>query len=355
MTRRLSRFGPRVHDVVEAPRVLIIGDVQGNGEGLRALLQSAGYAQSAPEDGTMEWTGQDSALVFVGDLVDGGVEPAEVIWLVMSLKEQAESAGGMVLLLAGNHELMMLDALRAPAALDAVSRWAANGGLETLARLANRMGHAVPQPLIERIFAPLAGLDEIGPEVVALRDAVAAEYAPERAFIEEQARPAALVNGCVLVVHAAPDFEAESLAAFGEAPGSVVRLAWDRSWLAGAQGGRADDGLKARMQELKKRLEASEDVRLRHVAFGHTCLAGLEIDGFRRQQYAIGRLLERDDETPALYDVITAPRALPRNGALGGLEISGEGVRAIYGRELAVAGGAPKTVHDLGPGDPAFR
>jgi hypothetical protein len=353
MTRRLSRFGPRVHDVVEAPRVLIVGDVQGNADGLRALLQSAGYAHGM--GGTVQWTGRDAALVFVGDLVDGGVEPADVISVVMALREQAEAAGGAVLLLTGNHELMMLEALRGPAALEALSRWAANGGLETLARLARRLGHSIPQPLFERIFSPLSGLDEVGPEVVALRDAVAAGYAPELAFIEEQARPAALVNGCVLVVHAAPDFEAESLAAFGDGPGSGVRLAWDRSWLAGAQDGRADAGLKARMQELKKRLETSGEVRLRHVAFGHTGLAGLEIDGFGRQQYAVGRLLERDDETPALYDVITAPRALPRNGALGGLEITGGGVRAIYGRELAVAGGAPKTVHDLGPGDPAFR
>ena len=56
----------------------------------------------------LEWTGGDSTVVFLGDIVDRGPSPFSVYVAIAILKEQAEKAGGRVELLFGNHEVMRM-------------------------------------------------------------------------------------------------------------------------------------------------------------------------------------------------------------------------------------------------------
>src|SRR5688500_7608127 len=128
----------RVADVRGVARLLAVGDIQSNADAFAALLERAGFAAWREE--TLAWTAGPATLLLLGDLLDGGQEPGKVLTLVVSLAGQAEKAGGRVVLLRGNHELMLFSALR-EGAPHAVDQWFANGGLETLARLAAARGY----------------------------------------------------------------------------------------------------------------------------------------------------------------------------------------------------------------------
>src|SRR5439155_828335 len=68
---------------------------------LVSILQHAGLI-----DAQHHWTGGKATLVQVGDLLDRGPKPREVMDLVMSLEKEAAKAGGRVVSLLGNHEMM---------------------------------------------------------------------------------------------------------------------------------------------------------------------------------------------------------------------------------------------------------
>lgn len=95
-------------DLADAPskrpapdRIVAIGDIHGDIVALREVLSLAGAI-----DGDNNWSGGDLIVVQTGDLLDrGDTERAILDWLV-DLREQARAAGGDLLLLNGNHELM---------------------------------------------------------------------------------------------------------------------------------------------------------------------------------------------------------------------------------------------------------
>jgi hypothetical protein len=87
--------------------VYVIGDVHGQLDKLRDLLRGAELI-AADES----WTGADSTLWLMGDLVDDGPDGIAVVDLVMALQEQAARAGGRVAVLLGNHDLLLLTAYR---------------------------------------------------------------------------------------------------------------------------------------------------------------------------------------------------------------------------------------------------
>jgi len=80
-----------------------IGDVHGDFKDFCAILQHAGLI-----DDQHHWTGGNATLVQLGDLIDRGPKPREVLDLMISLEEQAPKAGGRVVALMGNHEAMNL-------------------------------------------------------------------------------------------------------------------------------------------------------------------------------------------------------------------------------------------------------
>jgi len=89
-------------------RIVAIGDIHGEYEGFVSILEETGLV-----DGRGDWSGGDTVLVQTGDFTDRGVAIREVMDLLRRLQEQAKAAGGRVVVLLGNHEVMnLLDSFR---------------------------------------------------------------------------------------------------------------------------------------------------------------------------------------------------------------------------------------------------
>jgi len=84
-------------------RVVAIGDVHGEYDGLVAILQQAQLI-----DAETHWIGGDATLVQTGDLFDRGARVRDVMDLLMRIQKEAADAGGQVIVLLGNHEGMNL-------------------------------------------------------------------------------------------------------------------------------------------------------------------------------------------------------------------------------------------------------
>jgi len=83
--------------------VVAIGDVHGDLDDFVAILQRSGLI-----DKQNHWAGGKAVFVQAGDLIDRGPKPREVMDLMMALEKEAPSAGGRVVALLGNHEMMNL-------------------------------------------------------------------------------------------------------------------------------------------------------------------------------------------------------------------------------------------------------
>ncbi len=81
--------------------LVAIGDVHGDFDDFVAILQHLGLI-----DKQNHWTGAKTTFVQVGDLLDRGPKPREVMDLMMALEKEAGQAGGRVVSLLGNHEMM---------------------------------------------------------------------------------------------------------------------------------------------------------------------------------------------------------------------------------------------------------
>ena len=81
--------------------VIAIGDVHGDFDDFAAILQHTGLI-----DKQNHWTGNKTTLVQVGDLLDRGPKPRQVMDLLMALEKEAPKDGGRVVSLLGNHEMM---------------------------------------------------------------------------------------------------------------------------------------------------------------------------------------------------------------------------------------------------------
>ncbi len=87
-------------------RVVAIGDVHGDYDGLVSILEAAGLIDDA-----RQWTGEDTTLVQVGDLTDRGADVRAVLDLMIALQSQAPKHGGQVIALLGNHEVSNLNGI----------------------------------------------------------------------------------------------------------------------------------------------------------------------------------------------------------------------------------------------------
>ena len=85
------------------PLLVAIGDVHGDFEDFCSILQHVGLI-----DEQRHWTGGKTAFLQLGDLIDRGPKPRQVLDLMLSLDEQSAKAGGRVVALLGNHEMMNL-------------------------------------------------------------------------------------------------------------------------------------------------------------------------------------------------------------------------------------------------------
>ena len=93
--------GPPNVPAAPSESVVAIGDVHNNFEGFVAILRRTGLT-----DQQNHWTGGKTTFVQVGDLLDRGPKPREVMDLMMALEKEAGQTGGRVVSLLGNHEMM---------------------------------------------------------------------------------------------------------------------------------------------------------------------------------------------------------------------------------------------------------
>ncbi len=86
-----------------AARIVAIGDIHGEIDGLKTILRVAGLT-----DATGRWSGGRTQLIQTGDYTDRGAGTRAVLDLLMTLEQQARGAGGRAFALLGNHEVMNL-------------------------------------------------------------------------------------------------------------------------------------------------------------------------------------------------------------------------------------------------------
>jgi len=86
-----------------AGRLVAVGDLHGDLDNALAVLQLAGVV-----DTEGHWSGGTTTLVQTGDVTDRGPDSRELIELLAVLEREAAEAGGEVVALLGNHEVMNL-------------------------------------------------------------------------------------------------------------------------------------------------------------------------------------------------------------------------------------------------------
>lgn len=136
------------------PATFATSDPHGHLSELTAALRATGLLDDASR-----WSGGDARLWVLGDLLDRGPDGLGVIALVRRLVEEAAAAGGAVLPVLGNHEVIALGMRRfgaTPVVHRGVVRtfesiWARNGGLD-----ADQAG------IDDELFGWLAGLPAVG-------------------------------------------------------------------------------------------------------------------------------------------------------------------------------------------------
>lgn len=84
-------------------RVVAVGDLHGDLDNAVATLAMLGVV-----DASGHWSGGDAVLVQTGDVVDRGDDSRAVLAWLRQLEAEAPAAGGQVVALLGNHEVMNL-------------------------------------------------------------------------------------------------------------------------------------------------------------------------------------------------------------------------------------------------------
>lgn len=84
-------------------KIFVVSDIHGQYEIFRKLLYSNGII-----DENNSWNFGEGHLVILGDIFDRGKQVHEALWLIYNLENQARETGGMVHLILGNHEIMVL-------------------------------------------------------------------------------------------------------------------------------------------------------------------------------------------------------------------------------------------------------
>lgn len=101
LSAALLSAGPAKAPAEPPESVVVIADVHGDFDDFIAILGRTGLI-----DKQNHWTGGKKTFVQVGDLLDRGPKPREVMDLMMALEKEAVQAGGRVVSLLGNHEIM---------------------------------------------------------------------------------------------------------------------------------------------------------------------------------------------------------------------------------------------------------
>ncbi len=84
-------------------RVVALADIHGAYDAMTETLKKASVL-----DADLKWSGGETNLVIVGDILDRGPGSRAVMELLMRLEDEAEAAGGRVHVIFGNHESMIM-------------------------------------------------------------------------------------------------------------------------------------------------------------------------------------------------------------------------------------------------------
>ncbi|CAJ1366449.1 unnamed protein product, partial [Effrenium voratum] len=87
-----------------AGRLVSVADLHGDFERAVTILAHAGLIDKE----TQQWTGGDATLVQTGDITDRGDNCKQIYELFLRLRQEAQEAGGRVVNILGNHEVMNL-------------------------------------------------------------------------------------------------------------------------------------------------------------------------------------------------------------------------------------------------------
>lgn len=82
-------------------RIVAVSDIHGAYTAFERVLERAGVI-----DSSLAWSGDETNLVIVGDILDRGPDSRRAMDLLMRLEREAPADGGRVLIVLGNHELM---------------------------------------------------------------------------------------------------------------------------------------------------------------------------------------------------------------------------------------------------------
>lgn len=95
---------PEQYQFENVKKFLVLSDTHGQYKLFTDLLRNNKIV-----DHNLNWSWGDGHLVINGDVFDRGEGVTESLWLIYSLQQQAEKAGGKVHFLLGNHELMIME------------------------------------------------------------------------------------------------------------------------------------------------------------------------------------------------------------------------------------------------------
>ena len=90
---------PAVAEVTATAEIFAIGDIHADYARATIVLRAAGII-----DASAHWKAGKAVLVVTGDMIDKGPRAVEVLRFLRILQNEATSAGGRVVALAGNHE-----------------------------------------------------------------------------------------------------------------------------------------------------------------------------------------------------------------------------------------------------------
>ena len=85
----------------DLPRIVAAGDFHGDYGAFEAVITGAGLV-----DDNGEWAAGETIFIQLGDLPDRGPDTRQIITELRALQDQAEAAGGEIIVLVGNHEAL---------------------------------------------------------------------------------------------------------------------------------------------------------------------------------------------------------------------------------------------------------
>lgn len=154
---------PRIPAAIQPmpSRVAVLSDLEGNAAFLDAALRKLAIVDAAGD-----WRYGTGQLVILGDSVDRGRDVFAVLWRLHALALQAETAGGAIHVLLGNHEQYMLRTNPARANHDHIRALNAMGGYQQAFAVDTVIGHWLRrQPVLLKLGPVLFAHAGISPEV----------------------------------------------------------------------------------------------------------------------------------------------------------------------------------------------